>query len=293
MIKIEGLSYFLGDCQALDNVCLTVENGTIMGLVGVNGAGKSTLLRLLAGVYRADSGAVLYDNGDVCDESTRRDIFFLPDEPYYTHQDTMKSIINMYKHFYPSFDIDTYSRLVRELDIDEKKPLRACSKGMRRQIYIAIAISVRPKYLLLDEAFDGLDPLARKVFKEHIAALVDQSGTGVLISSHSLRELEDFCDSFVLIDDHTVKSYGDISEHVERLCKFELAFTHTVTNEFFADIPACSVNVRGKFATVVMEGEPEKCMELLRGLSPVIMDQVAVDFEEAFIHDVNKDRGVL
>jgi len=289
MIKIEGLSYFLGDCQALDNVCLTVENGTIMGLVGVNGAGKSTLLRLLAGVYRADSGAVLYDNGDVCDESTRRDIFFLPDEPYYTHQDTMKSIINMYKHFYPSFDIDTYSRLVRELDIDEKKPLRACSKGMRRQIYIAIAISVRPKYLLLDEAFDGLDPVTRQVIKNELIRMVEEDDTTVIISSHSLREIEDFCDKYAVIDGKRVKSSGDISVATEQYCKFMLAFKTPADKTLLEGMYAVSVSVNGKFVTGVFKGKREDVEKRLLTLSPVVIEEQPFDFEEAFICEVKKD----
>ena len=293
MLCIDSLTHKLGNKTVLKDVSLTVHDSGIMGIVGINGAGKTTLLRLLAGVYIPDSGSITYDGQHPTDPKVRQGIFFLPDEPYYTAHSTPDSIFEFYKTFYPNADKEQYHKILKIYGIEGNEAMRNFSKGMRRQTFVALALALKPRYLLLDEAFDGLDPLARKVFKEHIAALVDQSGTGVLISSHSLRELEDFCDSFVLIDDHTVKSYGDISEHVERLCKFELAFTHTVTNEFFADIPACSVNVRGKFATVVMEGEPEKCMELLRSLSPVIMDQVAVDFEEAFIHDVNKDRGVL
>lgn len=293
MIRINSLNHKLGNKTVLEDVNLEVKDGEIMGLVGINGSGKTTLLRLLAGVYIPDSGSISYDGQPPTDPKVRQNIFFLPDEPYYSTHSTPDSIFEFYKAFYPDADKEEYYKILAIYGIDNKGTMRNFSKGMRRQTFVALALALKPKYLLLDEAFDGLDPLARKVFKEHIARIVDQNGTGVLISSHSLRELEDFCDSFVLIDDHAVKSYGDISEHVERLCKFELAFTHTVTNEFFADIPACSVNVRGKFATVVMEGEPEKCMELLRGLSPVIMDQVAVDFEETFIHDVNKDRGVL
>ncbi len=289
MIKIENLNYFLGEYQALENVCLDIEKGTIMGLVGVNGAGKSTLLRVMAGVYRADGGSVLYDGEDVRDESTRRDIFFLPDEPYYTHQDTAKSVTNMYKHFYPSFDTATYSRLVKELGIDEKKSLRACSKGMRRQIYIVIAISVRPKYLLLDEAFDGLDPATRHVIKGELINMVENDDATVIISSHSLREIEDFCDKYALIDGKRVKRSGDISGTTEEYCKFMLAFKEDVQRKVFEGMEAVSISVNGKFVTGIFKGKRDEIERRLLELAPVVIEEQPFDFEEAFICEVKKD----
>lgn len=254
MIKIEALSYFLDGYQALDSVSLTVESGTVMGLVGVNGAGKSTLLRLMAGVYMADTGSVLYDGANVVQEETRKEVFFLPDEPYYTHQDTVKSVTNMYKAFYPSFDTETYSRLIKEFDIDEKKPLRACSKGMRRQIYMVIAISVKPKYLLLDEAFDGLDPATRQKIKSELINMVENNDATVIISSHSLREIEDFCDKYALIDERKVKSSGDISGATEEYCKFMLAFKDNVERALLDTVDAVNISINGKFVTGVFKG---------------------------------------
>jgi dipeptidyl-peptidase-4 len=87
-----------------------------------------------------------------------------------------------------------FEKYMDEFGLDEKKPIRNFSKGMRRQLFIALALAVKPKYLLLDEAFDGLDPLARLSFKKAINEAVEENGTSVIISSHSLRELEDFCD---------------------------------------------------------------------------------------------------
>ncbi|MBO5262036.1 MAG: ATP-binding cassette domain-containing protein [Clostridia bacterium] len=289
MIKIENLSYSFGNYQALDGVSLTLDSGTITGLVGVNGAGKSTLLRLMAGVYKADVGFVTYDGENVNDENTRKDIFFLPDEPYYTHQDTMKSIISMYKHFYPTLDLNTYFRLVKELNIDECKPLRACSKGMRRQIYIALAISIRPKYLLLDEAFDGLDPATRDKVKNELINMVEKDDTTIIIASHSLREIEDFCDKYAIVDGKSVKSSGDISSITEECCKFMLAFKEEASKELFVNLPVVNINVNGKFVTAVFKGEGRKIKERLIELSPVVLEEQPFDFEEAFICEVKKD----
>lgn len=291
MITVRNLSHSLGRKLVLKDVNLTVQDSSIVGLVGVNGAGKSTLLRLLSGVYRPDEGSVSYDGASPSDPNTRRDIFLLPDDPYYDNHTTPKTLFTFYKTFYPAIDYSVFSDLLSAYEIDLSGHLRNFSKGMRRQTFIALSLAVKPKYLLLDEAFDGLDPLSRKIFKDAIISLVEDAGTTVLISSHSLKELEDFCDRFILIDNNTVKCEGDIAEHVEKLCKFELAFSEAKTREIFSHLPIVSLTLRGKFAVIVLQGNAQEMQEKLLALSPLVMEEMPIDFEEAFIYDVEKKKG--
>ena len=292
MIEIRHLSHTLGKNIILDDVNLTIPDSTVMGLVGINGAGKTTLLRLMSGVYLPDKGKIFYDGDrEPCDEKTRQDIFFLPDDPYYTMNATGKSMREMYKIFYPRFDDTVYWRFLEEYGLDEKKPIRTFSKGMRRQLYIAIALAARPKYLLLDEAFDGLDPLARKSFREAINKYVDEEDTTVIISSHSLRELEDFCDMYALIDAKTVSSSGDIADRVSRLCKFQLAFIGDIPEAALRALPSVSLDIQGRFVRIIMEGDRDECAARLNALSPAVIDEMPMNFEEAFIHEVDRKGG--
>lgn len=293
MIEAINLSHHFGKKKVLDQVNLTLREESVMGLVGINGAGKSTLLRLMSGVYRPEAGKVLCDGCSVLDEKARRSLFFLPDDPFYTTYATGESLWQLYRSFYPRMELLTFRRYLEEFGLDAKKPIRNFSKGMRRQLYVALALSVRPKYLLLDEAFDGLDPLARLNFKKTINRAVEQDGMGVLISSHSLRELEDFCDSYALIDRMTIANSGDISEHVNRFCKFQLAFGTPVAKELFEGLPVISVDVSGRFARVVLRGERERMQESLLALSPVIMEEMPMDFEELFIAEVGEGGRLL
>ena len=151
---------------------------------------------------------------------------------------------------------------------------------------------MKPRYLLLDEAFDGLDPLSRQIFKDAIIKLVEEGHTTVLIASHSLRELEDFCDQFILIDSNVIKQQGDIAEHVGRLCKFELAFTENVGEELFSHLPVVSLTVKNRFVQIVLAGDGDEMREKLEALSPAVMDEMPLDFEETFIHDVRKGMTV-
>lgn len=288
MIEIKNLSHTLGNKAVLNDIDLVLSDNKIFGLVGVNGAGKSTLLRCMASVYNPDNGSVEYDGLNVNNENVRKDIFFLPDDPYHSLQLTCKSMFNMYKVFYPDADVDTYKRLIREFNLDEKKTLNTFSKGMRRQAYIVCALAIAPKYLLLDEAFDGLDPYTRKKVKAELISLVENKGGTVIISSHSLRELENLCDSFILLDNNTVPAYGDISEKVDEMCKFQLAFTSQIDESAFDNLPVVSIERNGKFIRIVLKGDRDTMYNSLLELSPAVIEEMKMDFEEAVISEIER-----
>lgn len=290
MIEIKGVSHSLGGRKILNNIDLVLQEGSVMGLVGINGAGKTTLLRLISGVYRADEGEILIDGESVMHESAREKLFFLPDDPYFTSHTTGKNLYEMYNVFYPGMDREVFHRYMDVFKLDGSKPIRNFSKGMKRQLFIALALAIKPKYLLLDEAFDGLDPLARLSFKNAINEAVEENGTSVIISSHSLRELEDFCDSYALIDKSTVSSSGDLAQRVNSFCKFQLAFLEEFDERIFDGLPVVAIEKSGRFVRIVLKGESEKMQSALEALSPVIVEQMKMDFEEMFIHEV-EERG--
>ena len=290
MIEIKGLSYKIGDKQILNDINLNLCDGSVMGLVGINGAGKTTLLRLLSGVYTAEVGEILIDGVSVRNEHAREALFFLPDDPYYTAHTTGNSLFEMYKTFYPNMSREVFLSHMQSFKLDGKKPIRNFSKGMKRQLFVALALAVKPKYLLLDEAFDGLDPLARLLFKKAINRAVEEEGMSVIISSHSLRELEDFCDSYALIDKMTVTSSGDIAEKINSFCKFQLAFTEEFEEDIFSHLPCVSLEKSGRFVRIVLRGDAKKMLSALEELGPAIVEEMPMDFEELFIHEV-EERG--
>lgn len=288
MIEVRNLTYSIGNKKILDGINLTLENGSVMGLVGINGAGKTTLLRLISGVLSLQKGEILIDGKSVSREDSRRELFFLPDDPYFTINTTGESLYKMYKVFYPQIDREVFKRFTDSFSLDVKKPIRNFSKGMRRQLYISLALAVRPKYLLLDEAFDGLDPLSRLSVKRAINDFVEENGTSVIVSSHSLREMEDFCDSYALLDNQTVSSSGDIAERINRFCKFQLAFKDDIAEDRFAHLPVASLEKSGRFVRVVLEGNATELKSLLEALSPAVIEEMSMDFEEMFILEVEK-----
>lgn len=290
MINVKQLSKSFGSKKVFVNADVTVETGSICGLIGINGAGKSTLLRILSGVMTAEQGEVTFDGQPVYEnESVKSKIFFLPDDPFYDIGVTGEKIQTLYSSFY-SFDNELFDSYIKKFALDLKKPIRNFSKGMRRQLFISVALACRPEYLFLDEAFDGLDPLARLEFKRGIIDLKEQGST-VIIASHSLRELEDICDSFILIDDTSVKVSGKIENALSKIFKLQLAFNQDVKPE---ELPFRYVRaeVVGRVITVVARGDVEEAKQKLLPLNPIIMEEIPMDLEDMFIEEV-RERGYL
>ena len=288
MIEIKGLGKSYGPKKVLEKVNLTVPDASVFGLVGINGAGKTTLLRMMADVLRPDEGTVEYDGENIAGNAKKRkELFFLPDEPYYTAGTTVEKLVELYKSFY-SFDDELFARYEALFSLERRTPIRNFSKGMKRQAFAALALACRPKYLLLDEAFDGLDPLARLELKRGIISL---EGTTAVISSHSLRELEDICSGFALLDGGAVADAGDLSETLERVHKFQAAFEEPVPRERFP-FECLSFESEGRVVRFVVRGGREEIVSALKALSPIFVEEIKVDFEELFLCEV-KSRGYL
>lgn len=200
MIEVKNLKKCFENVTALEQVNLTVESGRILGVVGSNGAGKSTLLRVLSGIYRPDGGEALIDGEAVFENpAAKRRLYFVPDNPYFEPGATLLSTARRSAAFYPGFSAERFERLRGVFQLDPKKKIAAMSKGMQRQAALITALSTAPDYLLLDEVFDGLDPVMRRLLKRVIAGEVADRQMTVLIASHNLRELEDFCDTVGLL----------------------------------------------------------------------------------------------
>ena len=291
MIRISNLSKSFTDKVVLKNLDLEIKDGEVFGLVGINGAGKSTLLRLISGVYKADGGSIIIDGEEVYEnEKVKKDIFFLPDEPYYAANTTPLSLVSLYETFY-EFDKEIYLNYLKIFALPLKKSMHNFSKGMKRQVFISLALAIKPKYLLLDEAFDGLDPLARLTFKRALIDLVESKKTTVIISSHSLRELEDICDSYGLIDNMGISSSGNISDALDKIHKYQVAFEHIMDKDDF-DMKFISYHQDKRIIKVVVKDDYDTFVEKMSKFKPLIIDEIKIDFEELFIIEV-ESRGYL
>lgn len=282
MIGIRGVKKAYGKTVALSEVTADIPTGAVFGVIGINGAGKSTLLRILAGVMQADDGEVLYDGQPLFENTeVKKGIFFLPDEPYYGTNTTGRQLARLYGTYYPLSD-GIFKRYCSQFSLDAGKPLRTFSKGMRRQLFLALALAVRPKYLLLDEAFDGLDPGARLTFKRALVELAEDCGTTTVIASHSLRELSDICSHFALISEGRSTRNGELGEALESIRKYQIAFARPI-EESQLDLHMIKCDIVGKVATIVTDEQPDIAERKLKALDPLFIENVPIDFEDYFL----------
>ncbi|MGN0478037.1 MAG: ABC transporter ATP-binding protein [Hominenteromicrobium sp.] len=288
MIEVNGLLKRFETTTALQNISLRVENGRIMGLVGSNGAGKSTLLRTLAGIYRPDAGTVLVNGGAVYENTeVKSRICFVPDNPHFEPGATLLSTAKLNAAFFPRFSWEKYKRLCETFPLDEKKKISAMSKGMQRQAALIAALSTMPDVLLLDEVFDGLDPVMRRLLKRVIAGDVADRQMTVLIASHNLRELEDFCDTIGLLHQGGVLLEKELAELKLGIHRVQAVFREPMTDEALHErFDLVSVSRTGSLVTLVVRGERAEVEKEMASLEPRFCEFLALSLEEVFISEM-------
>lgn len=285
MLEIKNVTKAFKDKSVLDDVSLNIDHGSIFGLVGVNGAGKSTLLRSVAGIYSLDDGLVLFEGLDThIDVEIRKRIFLVSEDPYYPYGSSIKSLKMFYKSFY-DFDEEVYQKYLNLFKLSETDNISNFSKGMKRQALLLIALACKPDLLLLDEAFDGLDPIVRVHIKNALSDLIEDNNSLIIISSHNLKELEDICDSYGILENGHIETYGDLLESKANINKYQLAFKEEVDIELFKDFDVLYKNMEGRIVTLVIKGNREDVSKKLEALNPLILDVLNVNFEELFIYE--------
>lgn len=288
MIELKDVRKAFGDVTALNGVTFRVETGSIFGLVGSNGAGKSTLLRILSGVYRPDGGEALLNGESPWENDTVKGALrFLPDDPWLPPQASVLELGKFLSRFYPTWDQPYFQRLCKMFPVDEKARYRTLSKGNRRQAALILCLASRPGFLLLDEVFDGLDPVVRKLVKKLLAEEVADRRMTVALASHNLRELEDFCDTLALLHKGGVVLEKDLDEMKLGLHRVQAVF-RTVPEISALKETLCITGWErtGSLLSFVARGNEDEILEALDGFSPEFREVVPLSLEEVFISEM-------
>jgi ABC-2 type transport system ATP-binding protein len=287
MINLKNINKHFDDKQVLEHINWDVPKASIYGLVGPNGAGKSTLLRIISGVLKADEGTVLVNGVDVYDNpSIKKHILFVSDDPFFLPQSSIKEMRQFYELFYPSFNDSMYYSLLKKFGLSETDKINDFSKGMKRQASIILALSCSPDILLLDEAFDGLDPVMRLNLKRIIANELLNRDMTVIISSHNLRELEDICDRIALLNNHTITIQDEIESIRNQYHKIQLAYTNPIDDKVLHDLDPMYFDKRGNVYMLVLKGELDDKMKRIKDTQPVLCEEIPITMEEVFVYEM-------
>lgn len=289
MIKVEGLYKNYGDFEALKDINLTIPKGSVYGIIGSNGAGKTTLLKTISGIYKADKGSVKIEDENVYENiHAKKRMFFVLDDPYYYPNYSIKEMASFYKLIYKSYSNEKYENLKDVFKIDENKKIKNLSKGMKRQVIIWLALSLNIDVLILDEPLDGLDAVMRQKVKKIIFEEVLERQLTVIISSHNLRELEDFCDHIAIIHSGRVIKEKDIDELKNNIFKIQSAFSGDVPKELTEKLDILYYKQSGKVTTFIVKGDRKKSEDLVSKYEPILLDIIPLSLEEIFIHEMGE-----
>ena len=279
MIEVKYVTKRFDKVTAIDRLDVSFQSG-ITGLVGENGAGKSTLLRMIAGVYTPDEGGIFIDGIPAQEKAAKANVFFLPDDPYAPRGANIAGTLDYYRGL---FDINRpkFNFLIDLFHLPKDKSVYTFSKGMRRQLFVALALSVNAQYLLLDEAFDGLDPIVVDSIKGEILSCVEQ-GKVIVISSHNISALERLVDRFVIISGGRIAKEEESEELGREFVKFQAAFTKPVFQE---DLEKAGYNVLsfrkiGSVTHFVLIGKEEMRDSLSDAFPSMFLESVPLDPDE-------------
>ena len=287
MIETKQVIKTFGKFRALDELTMTVPDGAIYGLVGPNGAGKSTIIRHITGIYRPDSGQVLVDGEPVYENPGKKGLLAaIPDDWYYFPSASVRDMMRFYRGFYPNFDMDRYEKFKEVFAIPEKSLIRRLSKGMQKQAAFWLTMCCRPKYLLLDEPVDGLDPVMRRQVWSLMMADVAEYGTTVLVSSHNLRELEDVCDHVGILNKGKVLLERSLSDLQDNILKLQVVWPTAETPELPADLAVLHTARVGRVYTYIVRGRAKEVTERMEQMKPLMMEALPLSLEEIFIYEL-------
>ncbi len=287
MIELRQAVKKFDSFTALNGVDLTIPEGTAYGLLGSNGAGKSTILRLLTGVYRNDGGEVLIDGQPVYDNPVlKQKVFFINDETVQFGKFTLGSLREYYKGFYPKFSDQVFNELADKVKLPLNKKLDTFSKGMKRQSVVITGLASGADYLLLDEAFDGLDPTMRIIVRRMLVdAMIDRKLTTV-ISSHNLGEINEVCDAVALIHGGKVVFSRDLDSVKGNIHKVQAAFPVEYTEQDLMVPGILHYSRNGSIHYLIIKGSEEEIRAAFADKQPTLFDIIPMTLEEIFIYEM-------
>ncbi len=300
ILQLDGVLKKYGDYAAVNEVSFDVPKGSIFGLLGPNGAGKTSLIRIITTITKADSGTVLLD-GERLNSRHPDFIGYMPEErglykkmkvgEHLLYLGRLKGLDKAQAHkelnyWFEKFDIqDWWNKKVEEL-----------SKGMQQKIQFIATVLHKPKLLILDEPFSGLDPINTNLLKEEIYNL-QQQGVSILFSTHRMEQVEEICERIVLINKGSLILEGNVREIKSRFKenRFRVEFEGDLPAVFPAQVAV--VDQKSGSVTVQMPAgsSPNTLLQHLihQGVEVHAFNEILPSLNEIFIRQVGVSNQTL
>ncbi len=293
ILQLDRVLKTYGDYAAVNHVSFDVPKGSIFGLLGPNGAGKTSLIRIITTITRADSGNVLLD-GEPLNSRHPEIIGYMPEErglykkmkvgEHLLYLAQLKGLSKQDAQQALNFWVDRF-------DIRDwwNKKVEELSKGMQQKIQFIATVLHKPKLLILDEPFSGLDPINTNLLKEEIYQL-QQQGVSILFSTHRMEQVEEICERIVLINKGSVILEGNVREVKNRFKahRFQIDYEGELPADFKAQMAVVN-HKPGSVTVQTAEGsQPNELLQyfIQRGLQVRAFRELLPSLNEIFIRQV-------
>lgn len=256
----------------LGKIDITIPNGIIVGLIGENGAGKSTLIKSILNIIKIDNGTINIFGKNYRDDEklNKEDIGVVLDNTFFPDLLNSKDINCIMKSIYINWDTDLFYNYLKRFNIPITKKLKLLSKGMKKKIEIATALSHHPKLLILDEPTSGLDPIVRNEILDIFLDFIQDENNTILLSTHITSDLERIADHIIFIDNGQKildKSRDDILDNYGIL-KCDLNYYDMINKD---DIVAY---IKNKYDYTILVDNIDKVKKKYKDC---IIDQITLD----------------
>ena len=218
MLKIEHLTKTYGSKKAVDDLSLSIAPGELCGFIGHNGAGKTTTIKACCGILKPDDGRIFIDGVSIADDplACKRKLAYLPDNPELYEFMSGTRFLNFVSDVFAIPTEDRRQRITKYADMLEltdelSQPISSYSHGMKQKLAIISALIHRPKLLIMDEPFVGLDPHASHLLKGLMRNICDEGGA-IFFSTHVLEVAEKLCDKVAIIKNGQLIRSGSMDE---------------------------------------------------------------------------------
>lgn len=285
MLQINDIHKSYGEKHVLNGISFSVEKGKVTSLIGRNGSGKTTMLEILSRIISQDGGFISIDDKKIDEDITlQQNIAFLPDRFDLFKYSNALRIMEFYEIIYPHFDREFVKTELTKLRISPKRDVRNLSKGQSALLGLVIILATGADYILLDEILDGIDVVNRRKVIEYVLDAT-AAGRAVLISSHSLDELESISDTAIYISlDGSLQAV----DQSLNLNKFQIVLKETLKKEGREKL--FITGEIGRVITILTEDSFEEVQKKLK--TEIIQhDIIPVKYEDVFYYEsIKEDR---
>jgi ABC-2 type transport system ATP-binding protein len=287
VVETRELAKKFGDNYALAGLTMTVPRGLIVGFLGRNGSGKTTTIKILLDVIRRTSGEATVLGEPTGSVAVRRRIGFLGEDKRLYSYMTVREIIAFTRSFFPTWRVETETRLLADFELPLNRKIGALSKGMRTKLGLLLNLCRHAELLILDEPSEGLDPV---MTEQMLQSLVRQAadGTTVFFSSHQVAEVEQIADHIIAVEKGRVILDGSLDHLRNSFRRINFVFDDPPPPEAFRRDGVDCVTVQGRIISILASRNVDEIAALGPLLAAKSVDVHPVGLKELFLEKVKE-----